>query len=35
VVVGAAFVRAVTVDPARGAAHRVQTLAGELVQALS
>ncbi|HKQ56291.1 MAG TPA: tryptophan synthase subunit alpha [Candidatus Eisenbacteria bacterium] len=35
VVVGAAFMRAVTVDPARGAAHRVQTLAGELVQALS
>ena len=34
VVVGAAFMRAVTVDPARGAVHRVQTLAGELVQAL-
>jgi len=27
--------RAVTVDPARGAVHRVQTLAGELLQALS
>lgn len=35
VVVGAAFMRAVTEDPARGAVHRVQTLAGELVQALS
>ena len=35
VVVGAAFMRAVTEDPARGAAHRVQTLAGELLQALS
>ena len=35
VVVGAAFMRAVTEDPARGAVHRVQTLAGERVQALS
>jgi len=35
VVVGAAFMRAVTEDPARGAVHRVQTLAGELLQALS
>jgi len=35
VVVGAAFMRAVTVDPARGAVHRVQTLAGELLEALS
>lgn len=35
VVVGAAFMRAVTEDPARRAVHRVQTLAGELVGALS
>jgi tryptophan synthase alpha chain len=35
VVVGAAFMRAVTEDPARGAVHRVQTLAGELLEALS
>lgn len=35
VVVGAAFMRAVSEDPARGAAHRVQTLAGELLEALS
>lgn len=35
VVVGAAFMRAVTEDPARGAVHRVQTLAGELIAALS
>jgi tryptophan synthase alpha chain len=35
VVVGAAFMRAVTEDPARGAVHRVQTLAGELIEALS
>lgn len=34
VVVGAAFMRAVTEDPARGAAHRVQTLADELLTAL-
>jgi len=35
VVEGAAFMRAVTEDPARGAVHRVQTLADELLQALS
>jgi len=35
VVVGAAFMRAVTEDPARGAAHRVHSLAGELLSALS
>jgi tryptophan synthase alpha chain len=35
VVVGAAFMRAVTEDPARGAVHRVQTLADELVTALA
>lgn len=35
VVVGAAFMRAVTEDPARGAAHRVQTLADELITALA
>jgi tryptophan synthase alpha chain len=35
VVVGAAFMRAVSEDPARGAAHRVHSLAGELLSALS
>jgi len=35
VVVGAAFMRAVTEDPARGAVHRVQTLAETLLEALS
>jgi tryptophan synthase alpha chain len=35
VVVGAAFMRAVTTDPARGAVHRVQTLAEELRSALA
>jgi tryptophan synthase alpha chain len=35
VVVGAAFMRAVTEDPARGAVHRVQTLADELLAALA
>jgi tryptophan synthase alpha chain len=34
VVVGAAFMRAVTEDPAHGAVHRVQTLADELLSAL-
>src|SRR5262245_22476147 len=35
VVVGAAFMRAISEDPSRGAAHRVHTLAGELLSALS
>ena len=35
VVVGAAFMRAVSEDPARGATDRVERLAGELVGALS
>jgi tryptophan synthase alpha chain len=34
VVVGAAFMRAVAEDPARGAMDRVRSLAGELVEAL-
>ena len=34
VVVGAAFMRAITENPARGAVHRVQTLADELLAAL-
>ncbi len=34
VVVGAAFMRAVAENPARGAVHRVQTLADELIAAL-
>jgi tryptophan synthase alpha subunit len=35
VVVGAAFMRAVSEDPARGATGRVEHLAGELIDALS
>lgn len=35
VIVGAAFMRAVSEDPAHGVVHRVQALAGELIEALS